>query len=416
MNTLATCGMAAAIAFQLVQLSHAGSLASNAFKDVSHEELRNRIHGGWAGMLIGGIEGLAHEFKYIGLPRSDLPDYPLLPQGARTDDDNDFEWTHLYFMDKEGAIKIPYPRLTEIWKANMNRGVWCANEQSRRLMEQGIQPPETSNPCRNRFSAYNLAGQFAVESYGMIAPGMPRTAADIGLHYARMAVSGEPLQATQYWTTLISLASVSAQPMEELLQDSLKAVDPASAQAEAVRDAMRQFHEHPNDWKAARQHFHAKWYTPKEKPWDAKASPMKWNDNSTPLNGAMVVLALLYGNGDFYKTGQHAMALGYDADCNAATACAVVGVRVGFSAIEKLPNFHMPDRYVNQTRPQLPQECKVSDQVDVIMRICDKLILANQGQAIKVDGKDGYRIRLQTPCLLEPLPPSATRRSVETRQ
>ena len=69
----------------------------------------------------------------------------------------------------------------------------------------------------------------------------------------------------------------------------------------------------------------------------------------------MVLLALLYGNGDFYKTGQYAMALGYDADCNAATACAVVGARIGFAAIEKLPGFNMPDRYVNQTRPQLPE-------------------------------------------------------------
>ena len=52
----------------------------------------------------------------------------------------------------------------------------------------------------------------------MIAPGMPQTAADIGLHYARVAVSGEPLQATQYWTTLISFASVSDHPMEELMR------------------------------------------------------------------------------------------------------------------------------------------------------------------------------------------------------
>ena len=42
--------------------------------------------------------------------------------------------------------------------------------------------------------------------------------------------------------------------------------------------------------------------------------------NSTPSNGALVLLALLYGEGDFYKTLQYAMALGYDADCNAATA------------------------------------------------------------------------------------------------
>jgi hypothetical protein len=116
----------------------------------------------------------------------------------------------------------------------------------------------------------------------------------------------------------------------------------------------------------------------------------------------MVILALLYGGGDFYKTGQYAMALGYDADCNAATACAVVGTRIGFSAIEKLPGYHMPDHYLNLTRPQLPHECKVSDQTAVMLRLCEKLILANGGEEMERDGKVVYRIRLQTPRLLEP--------------
>ena len=155
------------------------------------------------------------------------------------------------------------------------------------------------------------------------------------------------------------------------------------------------FHEYPADWKAARQFFHKKWYCPKEQPWDPNARPLKWNDNSTPLNGAMVVLALLYGQGDFYRTGQYAMALGYDADCNAATACAIVGTRIGFAAIEKLPEFHMPDRYVNLTRPQLPHEIKVSEQAEVMLRLCEKLILANGGRRIELGGASGYRIALQ---------------------
>jgi len=300
-------------------------------------------------------------------------------------------------------MKIPYPRLVEIWKANMNSGIWCANEQARKLMDQGMVPPATADPSRNRFAAYNLAGQFCVESYGMIAPGMPRTAADIGLHYARVSVSGEPLQAAQYWTTLISLTAVSKKPLEDLLNDSLRAVDPASAQAEAVINAINEFHQHPTDWKAARRFFHAKWYCPKESPWDPDQRPRKWNDNSTPLNGAMVTLALLYGQGDFYRTGQYAMALGYDADCNAATACAVVGTRIGFYAIEQLPQFHMPDRYINLTRPQLPGESKVSEQAAVMFRLCEKVILQNGGSRIRLSGKEAYRIRLQAPRLLEPL-------------
>jgi hypothetical protein len=59
---------------------------------LTRDEILDHIRGGWTGMLIGGIEGLAHEFKYIQQPRQDLPDYTFLPQGARTDDDNDFEF------------------------------------------------------------------------------------------------------------------------------------------------------------------------------------------------------------------------------------------------------------------------------------------------------------------------------------
>jgi hypothetical protein len=365
--------------------------------DLTREQLLEHIRGGWTGMLIGGIEGLAHEFKYINQPHTSLPDYPLLPNGARSDDDNDFEWTHLWFMDKEGTLKIPYPRIVEIWKANMNRGLWCANRQARKLMDEGIVPPETANPARNSFAPYNLSGQFCVEAYGMIAPGMPQAAADLGVYYASIAVSGEPLQATRYWTTLISLVAVRSDPLEDLLRESAQAVDPASAQAEAVHDAIQAFHDHPGDWKAARQFFHQKWYVSRKEPWHPEARPRKWNDNSTPLNGAMVLLALLYGDGDFYKTGQYAMALGYDADCNAATACAVVGTRVGFAAIQRLPGFNMPDRYVNHTRPQLPAECKVSDQAALMLRLCEKVILANGGHQFAVSGTPGYRIRLQAP-------------------
>ncbi len=86
-------------------------------------------------MLIGGLEGLPHEFKYKEQPRDTLPDVTFLEKGARSDDDNDFEWPHLFFMDKEGTLKLPYPRIVEIWKANMNSGIWVANKKARELMD-----------------------------------------------------------------------------------------------------------------------------------------------------------------------------------------------------------------------------------------------------------------------------------------
>ena len=55
-------------------------------------------------------------------------------------------------MDKEGVLKLPYPRLVEIWKANMNQGIWVANKRARELMDQGVVPPadrqHSSQPAR----------------------------------------------------------------------------------------------------------------------------------------------------------------------------------------------------------------------------------------------------------------------------
>jgi hypothetical protein len=365
---------------------------SASTKDVSRKELLDHIYGSWVGMLIGGIEGLPHEFKYNAEPRESLPDFSFLPNGARTDDDNDFELTHIYFMDKENVLKLPYARIVEIWKANMNSGIWVANKRARELMDQGVVPPATGDPKNNVNAAYNLSGQFCTESYGMISPEMAQSAADIGIHYAHISVSNEAIQAAQFWPALISLNFFSKGPIEALIKEALKAVDPTSAMNEAVLDAIKTYNENPNDWKMARRVYYNKWFTER-----------KWNRNSTPLDGGFVILSLLYGQGDFYKTLQYAMALGLDADCNAATAGAVLGVNMGFKKLTALPGFNMPDIYVNKTRPQLPSEMKISDQAEMLMRVCEHVILENGGKKIKIKGKPGYRIVLQEPKMIEAL-------------
>jgi hypothetical protein len=185
---------------------------------------------------------------------------------------------------------------------------------------------------------------------------------------------------------------LSKEPVETAIKNALKAVDPASAMTEAVKDAIETYHSHPGDWIAARQTIYRKWVVDR-----------KWNGNSTPSNGAMVILALLYGNGDFYKTLQYAMALGLDADCNAATAGAVTGVKIGFKIISSLPGFNMPDIFKNNTRPQLPAEMKISEQAELLMKVCERVILENGGKKTTFKGKTGYRIKLQEPGVVESL-------------
>lgn len=365
--------------------AHAESAGEAKTSWISETELRDKIQGAWVGTLIGGLEGLPHEYKYLDEPAADLPDFNVsISDGPRTDDDNDFELTHLYYMDQRNVLKIAYQDIPAIWLTNMKEGVWCANARARDLMEEGAVPPATADPAANEFAVYNISGQFAVEMYGVISPGMPRAAADIGVHYAGIAVSGEPLQATRFWTAMTSLAPFHQGTLEELMTLALGFIDPSSAMAGAANDAIKFYKENPADWKAARQLFCKTW-----------VSEDKWNKNSTPTNGGLIVLALLFGQDDFYRTLQYAMAMGLDADCNAATAGAVLGARHGYGKIKAIDGFNMSETFKNLVRPGLPERMTIPEQVDMFMRVSQRVITENGGKADEKDGVSGFQITRQ---------------------
>ena len=187
-----------------------------AFFDMPAKVLEDKIRGGLLAQLFGNLNGLAHEFKYIDEPGGVEQVTPGLPDGARTDDDTDLEWVYIVEMQRSGKILIPYRRVSEIWKAHINRRIWCANAYARRLMDLGIDPPLTGRIALNPWSIFNISGQFICESFGLIAPAMPRTAARSGLHYTHVTIDGEPAQATQLFTAMIA-ASFIESDLERIL-------------------------------------------------------------------------------------------------------------------------------------------------------------------------------------------------------
>ena len=69
--------------------------------------------------------------KYIKEPGKVETYTPSLPKGAWTDDDTDIEWVYLAEMQKTGTLYVPEKRIRELWQANMNGGIWCANLYAR---------------------------------------------------------------------------------------------------------------------------------------------------------------------------------------------------------------------------------------------------------------------------------------------
>src|SRR5689334_5342019 len=99
--------------------------------EIAADELEDKIRGGLLGQIFGNLNGLAHEFKYIEEPGKVETYTPSLPKGAWTDDDTDIEWVYLAEMQKTGSFAIRPSRMAELWRANMNTGIWCANLYAR---------------------------------------------------------------------------------------------------------------------------------------------------------------------------------------------------------------------------------------------------------------------------------------------
>jgi hypothetical protein len=158
------------------------------------EVVVDKIRGGMLGQFIGNMNGMQYEFKFYEKPGEVATYIPALPKGAETDDDTDFEWVYIYNMQKMRTAFIPYQDINTLWTKSINRGIWCANRYARYLMDLGIKPPMTGNVVFNPWAEFNVSGQFLCETFGLVAPAMPQTAAKIGLHYTRVAIEQEPAQ------------------------------------------------------------------------------------------------------------------------------------------------------------------------------------------------------------------------------
>lgn len=363
------------------------------FIDMPADVLADKIQGGLLGQLFGNLNGLPHEMKYIKDPGKVETYTPGLPDGTRTDDDTDIEWVYIVEMERSGRTLTPPARIAELWQKHINGGIWCANEYTRRMMDIGLEPPLTGRTALNPWSHFNISGQFVAECFGLAAPAMPQTAARTGLHYTHVAIDGEPAQGTQLFTAMIATAFAETD-IEKIVAAGQAAVDPSSDLARVAADSVAAWKANPADWQAWRRTLQAKYMTHGGGTRDS---------NGHELNTSAVLAALLYGRGDFVETLRLAFNLGYDADCNAATAGTVVGVIRGRKWMEA-QGWKVKDVYKNTSRPGLPTDETITGYGNRLVAVAARVIAESGGQVVTVDGKTVYRIRREAPANVEPLP------------
>jgi hypothetical protein len=363
-------------------------------KEVTAEDLRDKINGGLLGQFFGNLNGLQHENKYFEEPGS-VSDYvPDLSDGAFTDDDTDIEFVYIWYMNQEDEIQLPYDRIYELWMEHIKEHIWCSNEYARSMMQIGFKPPYTGRIAFNPWAVFNISGQFLSEQFGLIAPGMPQTAARIGKHYTHVAVDGEPVQATQMFDAMIATAFFEDDFME-IIKAGLASLDPKSELHGIVSNVIDWYNGHPDDWKATRRKI-------KEEYWSGEWGGPGGSNGYRTITAATIG-SILHGEGDFVESIQLAFNFGWDADNISAMVGTIMGLMKGEKWIRE-QGWRVKDEYRNSRRPALPTDLTITEFADLHFRLARRVILENGGREVQVKGEDGFRIALQPPANVEEIP------------
>lgn len=306
----------------------------------SEEVLKDKIYGAWLGRCAGCMLGKPVEGWNRGTIKENLErigEYPLsyyfplefFPQPnpyistlvrgnikkAERDDDTDYTIFNLHIAEVYGKDFTSKDIGRELLEHFPHYLVYTAEREAYRNLVIGLEPPETSlflNPFREWIGA-----QIRADAWGYVSAGQPALACELAHRDAIVSHRKNGIYGSIFFAGLISCV-LAGKAMGEAIDIALSLVPPRSRFAEAIRFAL-DLVEKESDWEKAI-----------EKALERYGS---YHPVHTINNAVVVLLGLLYGEGDFGRTICLSVMGGLDTDCNGATAGSVIGGILGASHI-----------------------------------------------------------------------------------
>jgi len=318
--------------------------AAAAAVQIPDEKLKDHLLGAWLGRCAGctlgkPVEGSTREQieEYLKAAHAyPLEDYiPLLepvPAGIQLhpsfvdtvrgrisymsrDDDTDYTIIGLSVLEKYGP-QFTSADVGETWLNVLPyQMVFTAERIAYRNLVDELPIPETAS-FRNPFREW-IGAQIRADGFAYAAAGNPRLAAelayrDAAVTHVKNGIYGEMLAAAMI-AKAFSTTDVNA-----IIQAGLDEIPQQSRLAEAVRQVIA--------WKKVCP----QWTDAFEKVSQAYG---KYFWVHTINNAAVVLISLLYGEGDLAKSIAIAVMAGWDTDCNGATVGSILGAMLGAEAL-----------------------------------------------------------------------------------
>jgi len=344
---------------------------------MSESVLKDKIKGGWAGQTIGCTFGGPTEFQFKGTMIEDYQqmvwydDYirEIFESDPGLYDDVYMDLTFIEVLERCGLDATADSFALSF--ARDDYKLWHANQAARYNILNGIMPP-ASGHWMNNPHADDIDFQIEADFAGMMSPGMINTASGICDRTGHIMNYGDGWYGGVFMAAMYSTAFIS-DDIDYIVSQGLKPIPEKSKFYQAINDVIKWHKQYPTDWKQC-------WFEFQKKHTDDKGCPEgvfnAFNIDAS-VNAAYVVIGLLYGEKDFFKTMDIATRCGQDSDCNPATAAGILGVVLGY---DKIPSFWKPAIEKVQDM-KFPYSDHTLNQIyDLSYKHATKLIAKNGGE------------------------------------
>ncbi|MEO7221796.1 MAG: ADP-ribosylglycohydrolase family protein [Devosia sp.] len=185
-------------------------------------------------------------------------------------------------------------------------------------LKNGIPAPLSGAIATNGAAiAEQIGGQIFIDSWGWLNPGNPARAAEMSARAASVAHDGNGLHGARWVAAAIAQAFV-ARSIGEIVDVAMAVIPGDSEYARVARAVIAHHKAQPDDWRSC-QHMLIADFGYDRYPGVCHIIP----------NAGVLIMAVLYGEGDLPRTAEIATMAGWDTDCNAGNAAAIVGTFQG---------------------------------------------------------------------------------------
>ncbi|MBW7863239.1 MAG: ADP-ribosylglycohydrolase family protein [Candidatus Hydrogenedentes bacterium] len=350
------------------------------YRRLSMNEYLDKMKAAWVGQMAGVGWGGPTEFNFNGvvIPEDKMPGWEPGMINQFHQDDIYVEMTFVRTLEEHGwDVDI---RQAGIDFANSGYPLWHANKFGRKNLRAGVAPPDSGHPQFNGH-ADDIDYQIEADFSGIIAPGMPALAVELGEKFGRLMNYGDGLYGGQFVGGMYSAAFFETD-IEKIIEAGLACIPKDSQYHECVSDVLRWYREDSENWTATWEKINEKYHLNPECRKFSCGTKDGFNIDAK-LNGAYIVMGLLYGKGDPDQTIIISTRCGQGSDCNPSNAAGVLFTSMGMSKI--------PEKFTSELKDNVKFTHTDYD-FDGLIKVCAKLVreaVLLEGGCIENSEKDG---------------------------